>query len=144
MSCRSISRFFSPSLTYANFPLVLFLLEYNCLTMLCWFLLYNEMNQLYLYMGFPYSLVGKESTCNAGDPGPIPGSERSSGKGVGYPLQYSWDPLWLSWSRICLQYRRPGFDLWVAKTPWRRERLPTQGFRPGEFHGLSSPWTFKE
>ena len=35
-------------------------------------------------------LVGKESSCNAGDPGWIPGSRRSSGEGVGYPFQYSW------------------------------------------------------
>ena len=41
-------------------------------------------------MGFPDSLVGKESTCNAGDLGSIPGSGRSPGEGTGYPLQYSW------------------------------------------------------
>ena len=35
------------------------------------------------------SSVGKESICNAGDPGLIPGSGRSSGEGIGYPLQYS-------------------------------------------------------
>ena len=40
-------------------------------------------------MAFPNSSVGKESTCNAGDPGSIPGSERSAGEGIGYPLQYS-------------------------------------------------------
>ena len=40
-------------------------------------------------MGFPDSSVGKESTCNAGDPGSIPGSGRSAGEGVGYPFQYS-------------------------------------------------------
>ena len=34
--------------------------------------------------------VGKESTCNAGDPSSIPGSGRSPGEGIGYPLQYSW------------------------------------------------------
>ena len=39
--------------------------------------------------GFPDSSVGKESACNAGDPGSIPGSGRSSGEGKGYPLQYS-------------------------------------------------------
>ena len=39
--------------------------------------------------GFPDSSVGKESTCNAEDPGSIPGSERSPGEGKGYPLQYS-------------------------------------------------------
>ena len=40
-------------------------------------------------MGFPCSLVGKESACNAGDPGSIPGSERSPGEGNGNPLQDS-------------------------------------------------------
>ena len=32
------------------------------------------------------------------------------------------------------------FDSWVGKIPWRRERLPTPVFWPGEFHGLYSPW----
>ena len=40
--------------------------------------------------GFPGSSVGNESACNAGDPGSIPGSGRSAGEGIGYPLQYSW------------------------------------------------------
>ena len=48
--------------------------------------------------------------------------------------------LWLSWERIHLQCRRPGFDPWAGKIPWRRERLPTPVFRPGEFHGLYRPW----
>ena len=39
--------------------------------------------------GFPCGLVGKESTCNAGDLGLIPGLRRSPGEGKGYPLQYS-------------------------------------------------------
>ena len=42
---------------------------------------------------FPDSSVSKESACNAGDPGSIPGSGRSAGKGIGYPLQYSWASL---------------------------------------------------
>ena len=50
-----------------------------------------------LRQGFPYGSVAKESACNAGDPGSIPGSGRSSGEGIGYPLQYSWASLWLSW-----------------------------------------------
>ena len=33
---------------------------------------------------------------------------------------------------------------WVEKIPWRRERLPTPVFWPGEFHGLCSPWGCKE
>ena len=52
--------------------------------------------------------------------------------------------LWLSWLRIHLQCGRPGFDPWVWKIPWRRERLPTPVFWPGEFHGLYSPWGCKE
>ena len=39
-------------------------------------------------MGFPCSSVGKESACSAGDPGLIPGSERSPGEGNGNSLQY--------------------------------------------------------
>ena len=35
-------------------------------------------------------IVGKESACNAGDPGSIPGSGRSAEEGIGYPLQDSW------------------------------------------------------
>ena len=39
---------------------------------------------------FPDSSVGKESACNAGDPGSILGLGRSAGEGMGYPCQYSW------------------------------------------------------
>ena len=45
------------------------------------------------FMDFHDSSVGKESVCNAGDPGLIPGSRRSAGEGIGYPLQYSWASL---------------------------------------------------
>ena len=40
-------------------------------------------------MGFPDDSNGKESACNGGDSGSIPGSGRSPGEGSGYPLQYS-------------------------------------------------------
>ena len=40
-------------------------------------------------MGFPCGSAGKESACNVGDLGSIPGMERSPGEGKGYPLQYS-------------------------------------------------------
>ena len=39
---------------------------------------------------FPDSSAGKQSTCNAGDPGSIPGLGSSLGEGIGYPLQHSW------------------------------------------------------
>ena len=49
-----------------------------------------------VYRGFPDSSVGKESACNAGDPSSVPGSGRSPGEGLGYPLQYSWVSL-MAW-----------------------------------------------
>ena len=39
---------------------------------------------------------------------------------------------------------RRGFDPWVGKISWRRERLPTLVFWPGEFHRLYNPWDHKE
>ena len=48
---------------------------------------------LHGYTGFPDTSVDKESACNAGDPGLFPGSGRSVGEGIGYPLQYSWASL---------------------------------------------------
>ena len=47
-------------------------------------------------------------------------------------------PLWLSWETIHLQCRRPGFDPWVGKISWGRDRLPIPVFRPGEF---AKSWT---
>ena len=46
--------------------------------------------------GFLGSLAGKESSCNAGDPGLIPGLGRSAGEGRGYPPQWvqMTPPLW--------------------------------------------------
>ena len=43
----------------------------------------------YSLVEFPYSSIGEEFAYNAGDPGSIPGSERSPGEGNGNPLQYS-------------------------------------------------------
>ena len=53
--------------------------------------------------GFLRSSAGKESACNAGDPGSIPGLGRSSGGGHGNPLQYS-----------CLENPRDGGAWWAA------------------------------
>ena len=46
--------------------------------------------------------------------------------------------------KIHLQCGRPGFDPWVAKSPWRGERLSTPVFWPGESPSLYSPWGRKE
>ena len=90
--------------------------------------------------GFPHSWVGKESACNAGDPDSVPGLGRSAGEGIGYPLQYSWASLVAllvknppAMQETC---RRPRFDRWAGKIPWRRAKLPTAVFWPGESHGL--------
>ena len=53
----------------------------------------SNIKGVFIQLSFPGSSAGKESTCNAGDPGSIPGSGRSSGEGIGYPLQYSWASL---------------------------------------------------
>ena len=46
--------------------------------------------------------------------------------------------------RIHLQCRRPAFNPWVGKIPWKREKLSTPVFWPREFYGLCSPWGCKE
>ena len=52
-------------------------------------------------------------------------------------------------SRICLQYRRPGFNPWVRKMLWKKEWLPTPVFLPGRYHEQRclagySPWGCEE
>ena len=86
----------------------------------------------------PDSSVGKESAYGAGDPGLISGLGRSSGEGIGYSLQYSWTSRVAQMVKNLSAMQRPGFDPWVGKIPWRRGRLPTPVFWPGEFHGLYS------
>ena len=58
-------------------------------------------------------------------------------------------PQWPKGWRICLQCRRPRFDPWVEKIPWRRKWQPTPVFLPGKSHGQRrltgySPWGHKE
>ena len=52
-----------------------------------------------------------------GKPSSIPESGRSAGEQIGYPIQYSWASLWLSWLRFHLQCRRPGIDPWLGQIP---------------------------
>ena len=97
-----------------------------------------------LSLGFPDSSVGKESTCNAGDPSSIPGSGRSAGERIGYPLQYSWAFLLAQLVQNLPVMKEIWVRSWVGKIPWERERLPTPVFWPREFYGLYSSWDFKE
>ena len=87
-----------------------------------------------------HSIVGKESTWNAGDPSLIPGSGRSPEERIIYPLKYSWASLVSQLETNLTATWETWFDPWVVKIPWRRERLPTPVNWPGEFHGLYSPW----
>ena len=91
--------------------------------------------EFYLYetlSGFSGSSAGKESTCNAGDPGSIPGLGRSSGKGIGYPLQSSWASLVAQTVKNLPAMR----ETWVRslgwKSPWRRAWHPIAVSLPGE------------
>ena len=86
--------------------------------------------------GFPGSSAGKESTCNAGDPGSIPGLGRSAGEGIGYPLQYSWASLVAQMVKNLPAVQETWVQSWVGKIPWKRAWHPTPVFLPGE-----SPWT---
>ena len=61
--------------------------------------------------GFPVSLAGKEFTCNAGDPSSIPGSGRSAGEGIGYPVQYSWASLVKNLPARC--------ETWIWSLGWK-------------------------
>ena len=65
-------------------------------------------------LGFPDRSVGKESACNAGDPGSIPGSGRAAGEGVGYSLQYSWASL------VAQLVKNPPamWEIWVWSLDW--------------------------
>ena len=88
------------------------------------------------YSGFPDSSAGKESACNAGDPSLIPGSGRSTGEGIGYPLQYSWVPLMAQ-----LVKNPPAMqETWVQSLGWKDPlTFPFWSgpvFWPGEFRVL--------
>ena len=77
--------------------------------------------------------VGKESTCNAGDPGLISGLGRSGREGIGYPHQYSWASLVAqvvkNWPAM--------WDTWVQSLGW--EDPPEKGMAsPLQYSGLEN------
>ena len=91
-----------------------------------------------VFLGCPGGSDSKESACNAGDPTLIPGLGRSSGEGIGYPLQYSWVSL------VAQPVKNPParWETWVRSLGWEDllEKEMTPVFWPGEFHGLYNPW----
>ena len=82
---------------------------------------------------FPNSSVGKESTYNAGDPSLIPGSGRSAGEGVGYPLQYS-----LASLAVQLVNNSPAmWETWVWSLSWDDPLEKGKGY-PLQYSGLEN------
>ena len=86
--------------------------------------------------GFSDSSVGKEFTCNAADPGSIPGSGRSSRERTGYPLQYSWT------SPVAQLIKNPSAmrETWVQSLGWEdppEKGKSTHSVFSGEFDGVT-------
>ena len=88
--------------------------------------------------------VGKESACNAGDPGSIPGSGRSPGEGIGYPLQYS-----LAFLVAQLVKNPPTMrEIWVQSLGWEdlleKGKATHSSILAWRIPGLYSSWGPKE
>ena len=86
--------------------------------------------------GFPDSLVGKESACNAGDPGLIPGSGRSTGEGIGYPVHYSWASLVAQLVKIPPAMQ----ETWVRSLGWE-DPLEKGKATHARILAWRTPWT---
>ena len=86
--------------------------------------------------GFPDSSVGKESACSAGDPSSIPGSGRSTGEGLGYPLQYSWASL------VAQLVKNPPamWETWVPSLGWE-DPLEKGKATHSRILAWRTPWT---
>ena len=89
---------------FFSYPLSLFLVPFLFVCVLL------SLCICYLY----FSSAGKEFTCNAGDPGSIPGLGRSPGEGIGYPLQCSWASL------VAQMVKNPAamWETWVWSLGW--------------------------
>ena len=84
-------------------------------------------------MSFLHSSVGKESICNAGDPSSIPGSRRSTGEGISYPLQYSRASL------VTQLVKNPPAmqEIWVLSLGWEDSPGEGKGY-PLQYPGLEN------
>ena len=93
---------------------------------------------------FPHSSVDKDSACNAGDPSLIPRLGRSTGEGIGYPLQYSWASL------VAQLVKNPPamWETWVPFLGWEdsleKGKATHSSILAWRIHGLYSPWGRKE
>ena len=80
-----------------------------------------------------HSSVGKESTCNSGDSGSIPGLGRSPGEGIGYPLQGSWASLVAQLVKNLPAMR----ETWVRSLGWWSSPGEGKGY-PLQYSGLEN------
>jgi len=87
-------------------------------------------------LGFSGGSVGKESTCNAGDPGLIPGSGRSAGEGKGYPLQCSW----VSLATQMVKNLPAVWEIWVQALGWE-DPLEKEKANNSNILAWRIPWT---
>ena len=96
---------------------------------------------------FSHSSVDIESACNAGDPGSIPGSGRSPGEGIGYPLQYSWASLVAQLVKNPPAMQETWFQsLGLGRSPGEGKGYPLQysGLENSMdclVHGVTKSWT---
>ena len=88
------------------------------------------------YKRFPGNSAGKESSCNVGDPGYIPGSGRSAEEGIGYPLQYSWASLVAQMVKNQLAM----WETWVRSLGWE-DPLETEKATHSSILAWRTPWT---
>ena len=95
-------------------------------------------------LGFPDSSAGKESTCNAGSLGSIPGSGRSTGEGIGYLFQYSWASLVAELVKNLPAMQETWVQSLGLEDPLEKGKATHSSSWPGEFRGLYSPWGCKE
>ena len=78
----------------------------------------------------------EESACNEGDPGSTPGSGRSAGEGIGYPLQYSWASLMAPLIKNPPAMR----ETWVQSLGWE-DPLEKGKATPSSILACRIPWT---
>ena len=106
---------------------------------------------IYLFMGFPGGSAGKESTCNAGDLGSIPGLGRFLGEGKGYPLKHSGPETSMDHGLYSTWGCRVGHDwatftllTWIDQNlvlSWNLKKYEcAKMLTAGSHHGRSHPW----
>ena len=92
----------------------------------------------HLDLGFPGGSAGEESTCDAGDPCPIPGSGSSPEEGIGYPLQYSW----ASFVAQLVKNLPVMWETWVLSLGWE-DPLEKGKATHSNILAWRIPWTLK-